>query len=69
MDALAPIPRKSESPVRLPVLLASKERGVVSVLGKVEQGTLRRGAQLVVVPGNFSIFLKNFLKKKINIDK
>mmetsp|Transcript_16012 Transcript_16012/g.27393 ORF Transcript_16012/g.27393 Transcript_16012/m.27393 type:complete len:572 (-) Transcript_16012:500-2215(-) len=55
LDALPAFPRKTDAPVRVPILSAFKDRGTTAVLGKVEQGTLERDTSLMIMPGSIPV--------------
>ena len=50
LDNAIPPARDPEGPVRIPVLEGFKDQGVL-VIGKTEQGTVKEGMKLVLMPG------------------
>lgn len=50
LDNLPPIPRNSTGPVRIPIVDKYKDMGTLMVHGKVEQGIVKKGQQLMVMP-------------------
>lgn len=58
LDSLSPLERADEAPLRIPILDKYKESGKVFILGKVEQGILRSGDDILLQPGNvkFQVF-------------
>lgn len=52
LDQMEPLQRNNSAPVRVPLLGGGRDLGTVFALGKVEQGTLKRGQKLLLMPGN-----------------
>lgn len=52
LDQMSPLERADEAPLRIPILDKYKESGKVYILGKVEQGVLRAGDDIILMPGN-----------------
>lgn len=50
LDNLPKIARNSTGPVRIPVVDKYKDMGTVVIHGKVEQGVVRKGQQLIAMP-------------------
>lgn len=55
LDSLPPIPRNETGPLRIPIADKYKDMGTLYVHGKVEQGIVRAGQRLVIMPGNYPI--------------
>lgn len=51
LDALPPMDRKADAPLRIPVVDSFKERGTTVIMGKVEAGTLFVGQNIFLMPG------------------
>jgi peptide chain release factor subunit 3 len=54
LDSTNPPSRDANAPVRVPILEGYKDQGVLA-LGKVEQGTIKEGQKLVIMPGKFEV--------------
>jgi len=52
LDAMDPLPRANAAPLRVPILGGGRDLGAVFALGKVEQGTVKRGMKTLLMPGN-----------------
>lgn len=55
LDSLPPIPRNENGALRIPIVDRYKEMGTIYVHGKVEQGIVRGGQKLVVMPGSLPL--------------
>jgi peptide chain release factor subunit 3 len=55
LDALKPLERMDEAPLRIPVLDKYKESGKTYILGKVESGCLKTGDDLIANPGQVAL--------------
>lgn len=55
LDQLEPLQRFPNSPLRIPIIARYKDMGVVSILGKLESGTIRTGDKLIMQPGGMAI--------------
>jgi len=51
LDALAPMERKVDAPLRIPVIDVFKDRGITTIMGKVEAGTVTVGQTVHLMPG------------------
>lgn len=51
LDELKPPERLYETPLRLPVVDKYREMGTTVVIGKLESGTIKKGDQLIIMPG------------------
>lgn len=58
LDALKPIERNPNAPLRIPIIDKYKDRGFTMALGKVEAGTITKGDNLYVMPGRVSYRLE-----------
>jgi peptide chain release factor subunit 3 len=50
LDSLDPIPRDNKGPLRIPIIDKFKDRGVFSIFGKIEQGTVQLGSKVILMP-------------------
>lgn len=50
LDALEPIPRDLKGPFRMPIIDKFKDRGVFSVFGKIESGTVQLSSTVILMP-------------------
>eukprot|EP00932_Pfiesteria_piscicida_P008191 SRR837773.18525.p1 GENE.SRR837773.18525~~SRR837773.18525.p1 ORF type:complete len:387 (-),score=210.25 SRR837773.18525:84-1100(-) len=50
MDSIEPPPRSKDLPLRIPMLDGFRDMGSVMAIGKVEQGTVRPGQKVLVMP-------------------
>jgi len=51
LDQIPPLERKAVGPLRIPVIGSYKERGLVTIMGKVESGTVSVGQPILLMPG------------------
>jgi len=58
LDAMAPMERDKKAPLRLPILSKYKDLGTV-IEGKVEQGTIKVGDKLLVMPNKSQVEVMN----------
>lgn len=54
LDSLPPLNRNETGPLRIPILDKYKDKGVVA-MGKVEQGTIVKGANYMIMPGSIPV--------------
>eukprot|EP01111_Echinosteliopsis_oligospora_P019379 TRINITY_DN936_c0_g1_i1.p1 TRINITY_DN936_c0_g1~~TRINITY_DN936_c0_g1_i1.p1 ORF type:complete len:541 (+),score=217.78 TRINITY_DN936_c0_g1_i1:98-1624(+) len=55
LDALTPIERKADAPLRIPVVDSFKDRGLTVIMGKVEAGTVTVGQNIFLMPGKIPL--------------
>jgi len=55
LDQLPPLERKAGGPLRIPVIGSYKERGLVTIMGKVESGTVSVGQNILLMPGSVKL--------------
>jgi peptide chain release factor subunit 3 len=55
LDSLAPVERKADAPLRIPVVDSFKDRGLTIVMGKIESGTLAVGQTVFLMPGKVAL--------------
>eukprot|EP01133_Synstelium_polycarpum_P021413 gene21413-25729_t len=55
LDDLAPFERNDNGAIRIPVIDSYKDRGVVTIMGKIESGTVTVGQQIMIMPGKTKV--------------
>jgi len=55
LDEMKPIERLTGQPVRVPITDKYRDRGLTTVLGKIESGVITKGDQLVFVPNKIPV--------------
>eukprot|EP00020_Sapocribrum_chincoteaguense_P002640 CAMPEP_0170745570 /NCGR_PEP_ID=MMETSP0437-20130122/8361_1 /TAXON_ID=0 /ORGANISM="Sexangularia sp." /LENGTH=529 /DNA_ID=CAMNT_0011084293 /DNA_START=113 /DNA_END=1698 /DNA_ORIENTATION=- len=50
LDSLPRIPRDADAGLRIPIMDSFKDRGCITLMGKVEQGTVRVGSKYALAP-------------------
>jgi len=55
LDSLAPMERKAEASLRIPVVDSFKDRGLTVIMGKIESGTLTVGQTTFLMPGKVAL--------------
>jgi len=50
LDSVPPPPRLKDGPLRIPMLDGFKDMGATMAIGKIEQGTVRPGQKVIVMP-------------------
>lgn len=50
LDELKPLERNATAPLRMPVVDKFKDRGSLSIMGKIEFGTVTKGDIVCVMP-------------------
>lgn len=56
LDALAPLERKIDAPLRIPVTdIFRNERGVPTIMGKVQAGVVTVGQNCFIMPGKLPV--------------
>jgi len=61
LDSLKPLERLENYPFRLPIIDKFREGGLAQVLGKVETGTVTKGANLIIMPNKTPVEIKDIL--------
>jgi peptide chain release factor subunit 3 len=54
LDTLDPPERRNDLPLRIPMLDAFKDRGNITAIGKIVQGTVNPGQRVLIMPGRRS---------------
>jgi peptide chain release factor subunit 3 len=68
LDGLKPLARDPNAPLRLPIVDRYKEMGVLHVNGKVESGTLARGAKIIIMPAKLTTEVSAILVDEVEVD-
>jgi len=55
LDTMKPIERLSSAPLRIPITDKYRDRGMTTVLGKIESGQISKGDQLVFIPNKIPV--------------
>ncbi|EGG14374.1 eukaryotic release factor 3 [Cavenderia fasciculata] len=66
LDALAPFERNDSGALRVPIITSYKDRGVVTVMGKIESGTITLGQSLWLMPGRTPVQVASLSNETCN---
>jgi len=69
LDALPPVERKADAPLRIPVVDSFKDGGKTVIMGKVEAGTIAVGQTVYLMPGKVALEVTGINTETLSLQK